>query len=242
LSRLFWMFYDNLGDLFLTNLIWSLLNSPYLILAYGAWQLGLNFGGVFIWAGGLIAINLVFLSPVALILYSSGSKWVRGSESTVRSSFNVLRKYFWRAQLVQLTSLLTKFVLVMNVAFYSERSDWIGLLLTGLMIWAVFIFLIFSFQFYPLLVTQDTTVISTLKFVAILGISHPLRMLWNFCVFLLYALLGAVTGVGLFLGIYAAWVLWSSFRCQRLLFPYTGNALEPTTPRSFRELIRPWES
>ena len=236
------MVYDNLGDLFLTNLLWSLLNCPYLILAYGAWQLGLNFGGVFIWAGGLIAVNLVFLSPIALILYSSGSNWVRGNESTISSSLSVLRKYFWRAQLVQLISLLTKFVLVMNVVFYSERSDWIGLLLTGLMIWAVFIFLIFSFQFYPLLVTQDTTVISTIKLVAILGISHPLHMSWNFCVFLLYALLGTVTGVGLFLGICAAWVLWSSFRCQRLLSIYTGKVLEPTTPRSFRELIRPWES
>ena len=242
MSRLFWMVYDNLGDLFLTNLIWSLLNCPYLILAYGAWQFGLNFGGVFIWAGGLIAINLVFLSPIALILYSSGANWVRGKESTIRSSFSVLRKYFWRAQLVQLISLLTKFVLVMNVVFYSERSDWIGLLLTGLMIWVVFIFLIFSIQFYPLLVTQDTTVISTIKLVAILGISHPLSMSWNFCVFLLCAILGAVTGVGLFVGIYAAWVLWSSFRCQRLLSIYTGNVLEPTTPRSFRELIRPWES
>ena len=242
MSRYFWMCYDHLGGLFLTNLVWSILNVPYLILAYGIWQLGLNFGGAFVWAGGLLAINLVFLSPMALLLHCSGSNWVRGSESTIWSAFSLLRKFFWRAQLIQLISLLAKLILVMNVVFYSERSDWIGLLLTGLMVWALFVFFIFSLQLYPLLVTQDTTVISTIKFVAILGISHPLRMFCNFCVFVFYALLGVISGVGLFVGIYAAWVLWASIRCQSLLSIYTGKALEPATPRSFRELSRPWET
>ena len=242
LSRFFWICYDNLGGLFLINLIWSLLNVPYLILAYGSWQLGLNFGGVFLWAGLLLGIDLLFLSPTTLIIYSSGSNWVRGHENTLSSSLAVLKKYFLRAQLLQFVSLVVKFILVMNVAFYSQMSDWIGLLLTGLMMWALFIFLIFSFQIYPLLVTQDTTVITTIKFALMLSISHPIQTIWNFFVFVLYILLGLISGVGLFLGIYATYVLWATFRCKNILSIYSHKTPEPVPSRSFRELIRPWEN
>ena len=242
LSRFFWICYDNLGGLFLINLIWSLLNIPYLILAYGLWQIGFNFGGVYLWAGVLLAVDLVFHSPITLIIYSSAANWVRGHENKLSTSFAVLKKYFLRAQLLQFISLLGKLILVMNVSFYSQMSDWIGLLLTGLMMWALFIFLIFSFQIYPLLVTQETTVINTIKFALMLSISHPIQTIWNFFVFVLYALLGLISGVGLFLGIYATYVLWATYRSKNILSIYTGKSPEPVPSRSFRELIRPWEN
>ena len=130
----------------------------------------------------------------------------------------------------------------MNVAFYGQMTDWIGLILTGLMMWALFISLIFSFQIYPLLITQDTTVISTIKFAVMLSASHPIQTVWNFFVFVLYTLLGLISGVGLFLGIYATYVLWATFRCKNLLSIYTDKAPTPEPSRSFRELIRPWEN
>jgi len=236
------MCYDNLGNLLLLNLTWSFLNFPYLILAYAFWQLGLNFGGVFVWAGGLIALNLVFFSPPVVIIYHSCSMWVRGSECTIWSSLKILRKFFWRLQLLQIVSFLIKLILLMNIVFYIEWATWMGLLLTGLMIWALLIFFIFSLQLHPFIVTQDTTVLSTLKIVAALCVSHPLSMSWNFCIFTLFSFLGAISGVGLFLGVHAAWVLWASFKCQSLLSVHTGITKDPEVSRSFRELIRPWET
>lgn len=236
------MCYDNLGSLFLINLVWSLLNLPYMIMAYAIWQIGLNFGDTFVWAGALLGINLVFFSPPIVIIHHSCSRWVRGSECTILSSLGILRKYFWRLQLLQIVNLLITLILIMNIVFYIEWSTSIGLLLTGLMIWALLIFFIFSLHLHPFLVTQDTTVLSTLKIIAILSVSHPLNMSWNFCAFVFFGFLSFISGVGLFLGIHAAWVLWVSFRCQDLLSSYTGSSIDPETSRSFRELIRPWET
>jgi uncharacterized membrane protein YesL len=235
-----WLAYDHMGGLVAYNVLWSVLNLPYWALAYLLWNAGLALGGVGVVAGLLLAVQTVIFSPASLVLYIATAAWVRRREIGVGELLRTLRHFFIRAQILQLLLLAVSAVILLNMAFYSDISGWLGLFLSGLMAWLLLVLVLLSLQLLPLLVTQDDAVWKTLRQSFLLSVGHVGGSLMLLLVCIVFLGVGVLTGVGLFCGLFAAYILWVSAYFRVLLSRYSGEVLPAEEPRRLRELVRPW--
>jgi uncharacterized membrane protein YesL len=235
------MAYDHLGGLVVFNLLWGVLNLPWLALALVMWNGGPAWGREGVLVGFLLAVELVFLSPVSLLLYLVGREWARQREIGVAEVLRCARHFFVRAQLLQLLVVATTAILLLNVVFYRDFSGWLGLFLSGVMAWLLLALAVVAVQLLPLLVTQDGPVWQTIKQALLLTVDNivgSFALLLAACAF---CALGIVTGIGVFCGFTAGFALFASVYYQALLSKYSGKALPEEKRRGLRELIRPWE-
>lgn len=240
--RFLWLFYDHLGGVVLCNLLWSLINIPYVFLAYLILQTGLSAGTWSSVGGVIVALIAAFFSPPSLIVYWVGASWVRRREVHLKEAWSLLKAQFIRAQILQLILVVASVVLILNAAFYVNFSGLFGLFLAALMGWLIVATSLVGLYCLPLLVTQDTGVWQTLRQSLLLAVTHPGFSLKGGIVFLLFLALGAVSGIGFFCGLFVAWSLWFNTYLRGVLMEYTGESWGEEEERSFREIIRPWES
>tara|TARA_Y100001978_G_scaffold33574_1_gene29362 strand:+ start:10310 stop:11041 length:732 start_codon:yes stop_codon:yes gene_type:complete len=240
--RFLWLFYDHLGGVVLCNLLWSLINIPYVFLAHLILQTGLSAGTWSSVGGILVALIAAFLSPPSLIVYWVGASWVRRREVHLKEAWSLLKAQFIRAQILQLILVVASVALILNAAFYVDFAGLFGLFLAALMGWLVVATGLVGLYCLPLLVTQDTGVWQTLRQSLLLAVTHPGFSLKGGIVFLLFLALGAVSGIGFFCGLFVAWSLWFNTYLRGMLMEYTGESWGEEEERSLREIIRPWES
>ena len=240
--RFLWLFYDHLGGVVLCNLLWSLINIPYVFLAYSILQTGLSAGTLSSVGGVIVALIAAFFSPPSLIVYWVGASWVRRREVHLKEAWFLLKAQFIRAQILQLILVVASVALILNAAFYVNFTGLFGLFLAALMGWLIVATGLVGLYCLPLLVTQDTSVWQTLRQSLLLAVTHPRFSLKGGIVFLLFLALGAVSGIGFFCGLFVAWSLWFNTYLRGVLMEYTGESWGEEEERSFREIIRPWES
>ncbi len=242
IRRFFWLFYDHLGSVIALNLLWSALNIPYALIAYTIAKISLPMGPWVALGGMVIAVQVALFSPPSLVLYWAGASWVRRREISLREMWSRLKGQYGRAQLLQLILLFASSALLLNAAFYRDFSGLFGLFLSALMAWVLIALLLVSLYVVPVLVTQDTNVGNTLRQSALLAVTHLGHSLLQGIVFCLFLAVGALSGIGLFCGVFAAWGLWFSVYLRGVLIEYTGERWEDEEHRSLRDIIRPWES
>jgi uncharacterized membrane protein YesL len=235
-----WLAYDHMGGLVAYNMLWSVLNLPYWILAYLLWNVGVMLGGTSAVLTTLLTVQIALFSPPSLVLYIVAAAWVRRREIAVGEVLRTLRHFFFRAQILQFSLLGASALLSLNIAFYKDFSGWLGLVLSGLMLWLLLALALIALQLFPLLVTQDIGVRQTLHQSLLLAIGNIGSSVALLLVYIVFCAAGILTGVGLFCGFFAAYTLWASAYYRGLLSRYTGEALPVEEPRQLSELIRPW--
>lgn len=242
LKRYGWMCYDHLGGVVLYNVLWSVLNLPYLACAYAIAKTGFALGPWGAVGGGVLAVVVAFFSPPSTLVYWACAAWVRRQEVGLGDALRSLKGFYLRAQLLQLALLAISATLVLNAAFYSDFAGWWGLFLGALMAWLLLGLTAVALYILPLLVTQDTGMGETLRKSALLAVAHAGGSLFQCAVFGVFLVVGAFSGVGMFCGVFTAWSLWMSLYMRGVLMRYTGEEWDEEAPRSLREILRPWES
>ena len=240
--RFAWTAYDHLGGLVGYNLLWSAFSIPWIGGAYVLLQLGFAAGGFFLPAALLVAGVLVFGSPATVLLFVAGTAWARGWDLGLGEVLAAGRTFFWRALALGFCTTVATVLILVNMIFYQQLGGWLGVLLSGLMVWFLLLVGMVAAYVFPVLVTQEGSVWSTLRqslLFAADNIKHSLVVLLAAGLFMG---VGLASGLGLFCGALAAWALLVSIGFRALLPKYTGEALPVEGPRRLRELIRPWEA
>ncbi len=242
LRRFSWTAYDRLGGLVGYNLLWSALSLPWIGGAYMLLRLGFGLGGLGLVGAAILAGTLLLGAPATALLCAVGAAWARGRDFGLPEFWAAGRALFWRALALGLLMVAAVALVLANVVFYQQLGGWLGVFLGGLMVWLLLLLGLVAVYVFPVLVTQEGSVWSTVRYSFLLAVDNVKLSL----VFLLIAGLafglGVASGLGLFCGGLAAWALWVSVRFRALLVKYTGQPLPSESPRRLRELIRPWEA
>ncbi len=240
--RFLWMAYDRLGGMVGYNLLWSALSLPWIAGAYMLLQVGFGLGGLGLVGAAVLASTLLWSAPATALLFAAGAAWARGGDFGLRAFWTAGRTLFWRALALGLLMVAAVALVLANVVFYQQIGGWLGVFLGGLMVWFLLLLGLVAVYVFPVLVTQEGSVWSTVRYSFLLSVDNVKRSL----VFLLASGLalgiGVASGLGLFCGGLAAWALWISIGFRALLPKYTGRPLPREAPRRLRELIRPWEA
>ena len=242
LQRFLWTAYDRLGGLVGYNLLWSALSLPWIGGAYLLLQLGFGLGGLGLVGAAVLAAAVLLGAPATAVLFAAGAAWARGRDFGLRDFWAAGRALFCRALALGLLLVAATTLVLANVVFYQRLGGWLGVFLGGLMVWLLLLLGMVAVYIFPVLVTQEGSVWSTVRHSFLLSVDNVKLSL----VFLLTAGLalglGVASGLGLFCGGLAAWALWISVGFRALLPKYTGQPLPSETRRRLRELIRPWEA
>jgi uncharacterized membrane protein YesL len=237
-----WVAYDHLGGLVLFNLVWTGLSLPWLVLGALLLGAGSEMGGGRGLAAALIALELVLISPPTLLLFLAARRWVREEEVRFGPLFAEWKRFAWRAQVLGILTVGATCALVVNVLFYRQFAGWVGLALSGLMLWFFLGVVLLGLYLFPVLIAQEGSVWQTIRQSFLLMIDNirlSLGLLLGTGCFLG---IGVVSGLGLFCGMLTALVLFVSIGFRSLLPKYTGEPFPEEGRRSWRELIRPWEN
>lgn len=240
--RFAWTAYDHLGGLVGYNLLWSAFGIPWIGGAYALLQFGFATGGFFLPAAFVVAGILVFGSPATVLLFVAGAAWARGRDLSLGEALMAGRTFFWRAIALGFCMVVATVLILVNMVFYQQLGGWLGALLSGLMIWFLLLVGLVAVYVFPVLVTQQGSVWSTLRQSLLLAADNIRHSLVLLLAAGLFMGVGLASGLGLFCGAVAAWALLVSIGFHALLPKYTGEALPAEEPRRLRELIRPWEA
>lgn len=251
--RSFWCWYDHLWGVIVLNILWTLLNLPWLVVGYCIVVFGLPSGAghPFIGIGILlIALEFCLFSPPSVGVIGVLHQYVEGKEASVKEIFAQTKRYFWKGVTIEGMLILLTGIIFFNISFYGRFTDrWsmLGAGLTGLMIWGLFELGVIAIFVFPVMVSQETDLIGTLKHSLFFTIRHPL---WG-GVFLLTGAgllaMGIFSGIGPFLGATttAFLVIYCGFRelvKAEIRKREPGRVWpEDEERRSFREVIKPWE-
>jgi uncharacterized membrane protein YesL len=241
LRTFFWMAYDHLGGLVLLNLLWTALNLPWMAAGWLIFRAGLPLGKGGALAGMLLGLEAVLLAPPTVLLFAAGACWAGGRERGTRELLAQARRLLGRAQALQLLIGGATGVLVVNLLFYQTLAGWLGLVLSGTMLWLLLGLALVVVHLFPVLVTQETGVWQTLRQSFLLAMDNVRLSLALLLAWAVALVAGLFTGIGLFCGVLASLALFSSLCFGALLARYTGHKLPQEPPRRWRELIRPWE-
>ncbi len=240
-----WAAYDHLGSLFLFNALWGLLSLPWLALGGALFSVGMSLQGELAGPGlaisFLLGAELVLFAPPGLLLFLAGRSWAAGQEVQARALLKEVRRLGGRAQLLGLLLVAATSVLLVNILFYQRLGGWLGLALSGTMLWLLVALLLGAVFFFPVLISLDSGVWQVLRQSFLLAFDNPRAAIGLLLAALLILGLGLATGIGLFCGGLSALALLVSISFRRLCFKYTGEPLPEEPPRQWRELIRPWE-
>lgn len=245
-----WSLYDNLGGLIVVNLVWALACLPWLagaglVVAWGVdvrgeWSTAATVASV------LLAVEFVAFSPPSVLLFLAGRRWARGEVADIRDLLRQLLGFFVKAQLLGLAVMGSSLLLLVNAVFYSHRlGGWLGTVLSGVMIWFLVALLVSSMYLFPALISRSDgrpRVGATLRHSLLLAIDNVGLSVTLFVLGGSALLLATLTGVGVLFGMPAAVALLVSVGFHRLLRQYgLADPDEAPSPRSWRELLRPWE-
>ena len=236
-----WTAYDHLGGLVLLNLIWTGLSLPWLGAGVALFGVGRGLGGGAALCAGLVALDLVLLSPPSVLLFLAGWNWARKKEFRMGTLFRSLPGYALRAQGVGLMVAGLHLLFLANAFFYARFSGWIGLVLEWVMIWSVLGVGLAALFTFPLLVSQGGGVRGIFRQSLLLAVDNIGCSLGLLTAVSTGLLLGALSGIGLFCGMLALLALLICVCFRRLASRYTGEPLPEEPFRTWRELLRPWE-
>ena len=254
LRLFFWTAYDHLGGLVLTNLVWAVLSLPWMGLAYLAIVLG--FEGMSAGAYGfgiamvLLGVEVLFLSPPTAGLFAISHIYATGGAAGLRAMVSGIRRHLWAAQGMGLGVMGCTAVLLLNVYFYGQLSGRLrvlGLILSGAMGSVLLLMAMVAAFLFPVRVSQQTGIRETFKYGVLLVLgSLPTAAGAVLLVFVLLVL-GSLSGAGFFFGAVSAASLLLNIVVLEIVRKHrralgVEDAEETDTKRSWRELIRPWET
>lgn len=242
LRRFLWVAYDHLGGLVLFNLVWTGLSLPWLLLGTLLLAAGSQMGGGRGLAAALIGLELALISPPTLLLFLAARGWVREEEVRFGPLLAEWKRFAWRAQVLGMLTAGATCALVVNVLFYRQFAGWVGLALSGLMLWFFLGVVLLGLYLFPVLIAQDGSVWQTIRQSFLLVVDNVGLSLGLLLGTVCFLGIGVVSGLGLFCGMLTALVLFVSIGFRSLLPKYTGEPLPEGVRRSWRELIRPWEN
>lgn len=242
LRRFLWAAYDHLGGLVLLNLLWTGLSLPWLLLAVLLVGWGGGMGGGRVLIAGLLSLELVLCSPPTLLLFLAGRRWARDEEASPRELFDQWQRFAWRAQRLGLLVMGATLGLLVNVFFYRQFAGWGGLVLSGVMLWLLLAVGLIAVYLFPVLLSQDGGVWQTARQSLLLATDNIGISLGLLLVVALVLAVGAFSGLGLFCGLLAGLALFICVCFGKLLAKYTGEVPSAGPRRSWRELIRPWDT
>lgn len=246
LAKVFaWALYDHLWALMGFNLLWTLLSLPWLAVGALLATMGLNLGGELALpgaiAGLLLSAELVLFAPPGLLLFVAGRHWAGDRPAEVKAILREALPLAVRAQLLGLLLCAVTSLLLINIFFYQRLGGWLGLILSGSMLWLLLALLLTAVFVFPVLVSQDSRVWPVVRQSFLLALDNP-RLAGGLLLGSLFLLgISAFTGTGLFCGGLAALALLISLSFRQLCFKYSGAQPPVERPRHWRELIRPWE-
>jgi uncharacterized membrane protein YesL len=250
LKQFAWSFYDNLGGLIVVNVVWALVCLPWLggavlIVAWGG-DVGGEWSAAIAATSALLAVEFVIFSPPSVLLFLAGRRWARGEVADIRDLLKRLPGFFARAQLLGLTVMGGSLLLLVNAVFYSHRlGGWSGTILSGAMIWFLVALLVSSMYLFPTLISrsdQRQGVGAALRHSLLVAIDNIGLSLGLFTLGVAGMALAVVTGVGVLCGGVAAVALLVSVGFHRILRQYgLADPTEASSPRSWRDLLRPWQ-
>jgi uncharacterized membrane protein YesL len=241
-----WAVYDHLGGVVALNLLWSVCALPWLLTGILLVGLGIDLQGA--WGDQaafvflVIAVEWVLLSPPTLLLFWATSQWVRDKEYSFQKLVAAGRKLFWRGQLTALVLIGITLVLLANFFFYQYWGGFIGLVLSGAMLWLLVGLAFTMVHIFPVTVTQQLSVWRTVQQSSLLALD-------NFklsCILVLGVGVGlglaALMVVPLFVGALTSVALWLSLGFRYIAAKYNSEQITPQMPRSWRQVLRPWEN
>ena len=241
LRNFLWKAYDHLGQLVGYNLLWSALSLPWIAAAYMLLRFGFSLGGFFLPGAVVLAAALLYAAPATVLLFIIGAAWARGDELGLRELMAAGRVFLWRSVILGTLVIAATALVLVNMVFYQQLGGWLGALLSGLIVWLLLLAGMVTVYLFPVLVTQEGSVFSTLKQSLLLAADNIKLSLVLLLAAGLFFAVGLASGLGLFCGIMAAWALLISIAFRALLPKYTGETLPAEAPRGLRELVRPWE-
>ena len=242
LRRFGWTAYDHLGGLVGINLLWSLLSLPWLGLGYAVVILGGQWGTWGALGSMLIAVELVLCAPPTLVLFAAGWAWAHGRDTSLRELLVQVRRYGLRVQGLGLVLVGVSALLVVNMAFYQGLGGLWGLALGGTMFWFLVALWMTGIYIFPVALTQESGLWATARQSFVIMVDNIRLSLGLLLATGLLLGLGAAAGIGLFCGVLGAWALLVSICFAAVLARYRGDSPKDESPRSWRELIKPWEN
>lgn len=241
------LLYDHLGAVVLVNVAWLAASVPW-FLAAGAlsWVgegLSRSLGEPALSAAGVVAgLTLIALSPATLVVYCVTHGWVSHDGAGRREAWARARPLLLRAQTAGLLVTLAVLLLAGNALFYQAWGGWVGLALSGVMLWLLVGLALLAILLFPVIVANPEMALrAVLRHAALLLLDNPGRCLRLGAATLLCLILGAVSGVGLALGGLTATALAGSLGLRHLLVRYGGAPVE-RDGRGVTDLLRPWQS
>lgn len=240
-----WALYDHLWGVIGLNLLWTLCSLPWLAAGALLSSLALNLeGGLALpgmLAGLLLSAELVLFAPPGALLFAAARHWAQDRPAALRVILREALPFAVRAQLLGLLVCGVSLLLLVNIFFYQRLGGWLGLILSGIMLWLLLALLLTAVFLFPVMLSMDGRVWSVVRQSFLLALDN-LGLAVGLLVASLFFLGGsAITGVGLFCGGLAALALLLSLAFRRLCHKYTGDQPPAERPRQWRELIRPWE-
>lgn len=239
--------YDHLGHAVLLNLLWVVASVPWFVGGWAiVWTAAVSsqalaqplFSGVgFVAAGGLIVF-----SPPTLFVCVATHAWLHNGDAGLRGVWEQTRRLLWRAQGGGLLATLMISLLCGNVLFYQSWAGWLGLALSGVMVWISFGVILVAMLLFPVLThAPDLSLRRAVRQCVWLVLDN----LWRIIVLALAAvaclIAGAVSGAGLALGAVPATLLGLNLGLAATMQRYGGSPLE-RDPRGLKDVLRPWQS
>lgn len=250
LKQYAWSLYDNLGGLIVLNVVWALVSLPWLcgagIVVVWAADVGGEWSAAVAVTSALLAVELVIFSPSSVLLFLAGRRWARGEMADIRDLLRLLPEFFARAQLLGVTVMGGSLLLLVNAVFYSHRvGGWLGTILSGVMIWFLVALLVSSMYLFPALISRSEGrqgVGATLRHSLLIAVDNVALSLILFALGVSGLVLATLTGVGILFGGSAAAALLVSVAFQHVLRQYgQADPVRPPSPKSWRDLLRPWQ-
>ena len=241
LKKVFWNHYDHLGSLVLLNLLWIGVGLPWLVLG-GSMLLT----GGRLWSRGevaglpmvLVGLDILWVSPPTVALFSVVKGYVSYRPEGVRGWFGALRRNFWRAQALGLTVASGTAVACLGFGVY-VRWGLVGMLLAGVMLWTLWLWKTAALFMPAVLAFRNPSFSGVVKGSVSLAGGAPKFSLPFSTLVVLWSVLTGITGVGLVVFGPASASVWVATAFRELTDP---DASDDEEPRGWRDIIRPWEA
>jgi hypothetical protein len=252
LKKTFWNTFDHLGSLVLINLVWVLLSIPWLVGGYAVLRaLADPFGVIGVMSGFAAWLVAVWLSPGSLWAFGVAAKWADYQSTDRTELMRLLRGRFLLGVWLSIVAFIVSLALGMNAAFYLRLTGmfyWVGLVLAGVMMWALVALLSICYHLGLLLAREHTvTLREALRRATVIALSAPFpSVFYGMCV-LVYAALISMTQIGFplialtFPAMFAATAereLLKRFHPPEEHDRHTDGMEEV---RTLRDLLKPWD-
>lgn len=231
----------------LLNLLWAVAVIPWVAAGFAVTWVATATADVlgypFIASLGLFAAaGLIVLSPPTLFVSAATNGWVRSDNGGLRAAWALTRGLAWRAQAAGLLSTAAITLLLGNALFYQSWAGWLGLALSGIMLWLVVAAVLMVVLLFPVLVDNpELPLLDALRQCVFLVLGHVRGAAILGLAALACLIIGIGSGAGVLLGAIPAMTLVANLGLTAIMRRYGGPQLD-RDPRSLRDLLRPWQT